>query len=74
MSSFRIIQNEFYYQEKPIRILSGAMHYFRVVPEYWRDWLLKLRACGLNTVETYVAWNFHEPEKDKFCYQGMADQ
>ncbi len=35
-------------------ILSGAIHYFRVVPAYWEDRLLKLKAAGLNTVETYV--------------------
>jgi hypothetical protein len=34
------------------RILSGAVHYFRTVPAYWRDRLSKLKACGLNTVET----------------------
>ena len=37
---------------KKKRILSGAVHYFRVVPDYWRDRLLKLKAMGLNTVET----------------------
>ena len=37
---------------KPFTILSGAIHYFRVVPEYWEDRLLKLKALGLNTVET----------------------
>ncbi len=35
-------------------ILSGAVHYFRVVPAYWEDRLLRLKAAGLNTVETYV--------------------
>ncbi|KAK4882081.1 hypothetical protein RN001_005400 [Aquatica leii] len=47
--------------EKIITIYSGAMHYFRVHPDYWRDRLRKIRAAGLNTVETYVPWNLHEP-------------
>ncbi|WP_346347678.1 beta-galactosidase [Thermocaproicibacter melissae] len=34
---------------KPFRILSGAIHYFHVVPEYWEDRLRKFAACGLNT-------------------------
>lgn len=34
------------------RILSGAIHYFRVVPGYWEDRLKRLQAAGLNTVET----------------------
>lgn len=73
MATFKVIGNEFTYDGKPVRILSGAIHYFRVVPEYWKDRLLKLKACGLNTVETYVAWNIHEPQKGVFCFEGMAD-
>jgi len=37
-----------------IRIISGAVHYFRTVPGHWRDRLAKLKACGMNTVETWV--------------------
>ena len=37
---------------KEKKILSGAIHYFRVPPLYWMDRLTKLKAAGLNTVET----------------------
>ena len=30
-------------------------------------------ACGLNTVETYVPWNLHEPSPGKFNFKGLAD-
>lgn len=53
---------------KPLKIVSGAMHYFRIHPEQWRDRLRKLRASGANTVETYVAWNLHEPQKDVYDF------
>jgi hypothetical protein len=33
-------------------IFGGSIHYFRVPMEYWRDRLLKLKACGFNTVTT----------------------
>jgi len=33
-------------------IFGGSVHYFRVPRAYWRDRLLKLRACGLNTLTT----------------------
>lgn len=52
MRVLRTEREEFYLEGKPFRILSGSIHYFRVVPEYWRDRLLKLKAMGLNTVET----------------------
>ena len=48
----RTEKRQFVLEGKPFRILSGAIHYFRVVPEYWKDRLLKLKAMGLNTVET----------------------
>ncbi len=50
----------------PLRILSGAMHYFRTRPEQWPARLAALRAMGLNTVETYVPWNLHEPRPGEF--------
>lgn len=53
---------------KEIRIISGAIHYFRVHPALWRDRLKKLRALGANAVETYVAWNLHEPRKDEYDF------
>ena len=53
---------------KESKIISGGMHYFRTVPEYWRDRLEKLKALGCNTVETYIPWNLHEKEKGKFDF------
>ncbi|XP_057605432.1 beta-galactosidase-1-like protein 3 [Hippopotamus amphibius kiboko] len=54
-------------------IFGGSIHYFRVPRDYWRDRLLKLRACGFNTVTTYVPWNLHEPERGKFDFSGNLD-
>ncbi|MER8183100.1 beta-galactosidase family protein [Kitasatospora sp. NPDC094015] len=51
---------------RPLRILSGAVHYFRTRPEQWPQRLAALRAMGLNTVETYVPWNLHEPAEGRF--------
>jgi hypothetical protein len=39
---------------KPLKIISGAVHYFRIHPSLWRDRLRKVRAAGLTVVETYV--------------------
>uniref|UniRef100_A0A8C5P2E3 Beta-galactosidase n=1 Tax=Jaculus jaculus TaxID=51337 RepID=A0A8C5P2E3_JACJA len=54
-------------------IFGGSIHYFRVPKEYWRDRLLKMKACGLNTLTTYVPWNLHEPERGKFDFSGNLD-
>lgn len=47
---------------KDMLIYSGAFHYFRCPRELWRDRFQKIKAAGFNTVETYVAWNWSEPE------------
>lgn len=73
MSQLEIRDGQYYLHGEPYRIVSGAVHYFRVVPEYWKDRLQKLQACGFNTVETYVAWNVHEPQEGQFQFEGMAD-
>jgi len=73
MSVFEIKNDGFYFDGKPFRVFSGAMHYFRILPEYWLDRLKKLKACGLNTVETYIPWNFHEAKEGQFNFIGLAD-
>ena len=54
-------------------IISGTIHYFRVIPEYWEDRLKKLKACGFNTVETYTCWNLHERREGMFDFTGGLD-
>ena len=67
------IKDEIYVNGEKLQIISGSIHYFRVVPEYWRDRLEKLKAMGCNTVETYVAWNVHEPYEGEFHFEGEYD-
>ena len=72
MGSFEI-RDDFYLNGEKFQVISGSIHYFRVVPEYWRDRLLKLKAMGCNTVETYIPWNFHEPKEGCFDFSGRKD-
>ncbi len=72
MSTFEI-RDDFYLNGEKFQVISGSIHYFRVVPEYWRDRLLKLKAMGCNTVETYIPWNFHESHKGEFDFTGIRD-
>lgn len=62
-SRFAIGAVDFELDGRPHRILSGALHYFRIHPDLWADRIRKARLMGLNTIETYVAWNAHEPQK-----------
>ncbi|MYR71528.1 MULTISPECIES: glycoside hydrolase family 35 protein [unclassified Streptomyces] len=60
MTSFTVVDDHFALDGRPVRLLSGAMHYFRVHEAQWERRLSTLRAMGLNCVETYVPWNLHE--------------
>lgn len=73
MSEFAYSGNHFIKDGEEYTIISGAMHYFRIPREYWRDRLTKLKECGFNTVETYTCWNLHEPQEGVFDFSGMLD-
>ncbi|MFJ7328710.1 beta-galactosidase family protein [Streptomyces cyaneofuscatus] len=60
MTDFTVGDDDFRFDGKPVRLLSGALHYFRVHEEQWDHRLAMLAAMGLNCVETYVPWNLHE--------------
>ncbi len=73
MSTFEIRGGEVLSDGRPFRIFSGAMHYFRIHPALWEDRFRKMKAMGLNMLETYTAWNVHEPERGTFCFDGFGD-
>ncbi|MFD5969748.1 glycoside hydrolase family 35 protein [Streptomyces sp. NPDC060311] len=58
---------------RPHRLLAGSLHYFRVHPGHWADRLRRLAALGLNTVDTYVPWNFHERTEGDIRFDGPRD-
>jgi beta-galactosidase len=70
---FAIGDTDFLLDGKPFRVLSGALHYFRVHPGQWADRIRKARQMGLNTIETYVAWNAHAPTPGSFSLDGGLD-
>lgn len=71
--SFAIGEHDFLLDGEPHRVISGALHYFRIHPDQWRDRIRMGRMMGLNTIETYVAWNEHSPEPGVFDTIGRLD-
>ncbi|XP_050226309.1 beta-galactosidase 8-like [Mercurialis annua] len=56
------------------RILqSGSIHYPRTTPEVWPDIISKAKEGGLDVIETYVFWNYHEPVKGQYYFEGRFD-
>eukprot|EP00727_Mastigamoeba_balamuthi_P001470 m51a1_g1132 putative beta-galactosidase (692) ;mRNA; r:216471-219371 len=71
--SFVVEGDHFVKDGSTFTIVSGAFHYFRTPPALWADRLRKMRLGGLNTVETYVPWNLHEPVRGQYTFEGMLN-
>ncbi|QAY59098.1 beta-galactosidase [Microbacterium protaetiae] len=72
-SRFRIGETDFLLDGRAHRIISGAMHYPRIHPDLWRDRIRTAKLMGLNAIETYVAWNAHEPVRGQWREDGDVD-
>ncbi|MBD8217817.1 beta-galactosidase [Microbacterium sp. CFBP 13617] len=73
MTTFTIGETDFLLDGRPHQVISGTLHYFRIHPEHWADRIRTAKAMGLNTIETYVAWNAHEPVQGEWDATGAND-
>src|SRR3569833_2445799 len=71
--TFALGDSAFMLDHKPVQIISGEMHCYRIPRAYWRDRIRKAKAMGLNTIGTYIFWNMHEPVQCKFDFSGNSD-
>lgn len=71
--NFEIANGTFLLDGKPIQLICGEMHYPRIPHEYWRDRIQRAKAMGINTLSTYVFWNYHERQPGEFDFSGQAD-
>jgi len=70
---FTAAHGRFELDGKPFQIISGDIDYVRTPRAYWRDRLRMAHAMGINTITTYVFWNFHEPEPGVYDFSGQRD-
>ncbi|GMP74819.1 hypothetical protein CsSME_00032119 [Camellia sinensis var. sinensis] len=52
---------------------SGSIHYPRSTPEVWPELIRKSKEGGLDVIETYIFWNYHEPVKGEYYFEGRFD-
>jgi beta-galactosidase len=71
--TFGVEGGKFVLDGKPFQIIAGEMHYARIPRAYWRARLRMAKAMGLNTITTYVFWNFHEPQPGVYDFTGQHD-
>ncbi|HEY2554381.1 MAG TPA: amino acid permease, partial [Candidatus Cybelea sp.] len=63
----------FMVDRKPFFVYGAAFFYERLPRDQWRASLLQLRALGINTIDLYVMWNWHEPADGEFDFTGKTN-
>lgn len=58
---------------KAIIPVMGEVHYSRIPKNQWEDVILKMKACGINIVATYVLWIHHEEIEGQFDWSDNKD-
>lgn len=71
--SFIIANDTFVLDGKTVTLAAGCIHYSRVHPALWQDRLMRLRSMGLNAIQTYVPWNWHNPAPGSYSFDGACD-
>ena len=65
---------QFQLHGQPFFAHSTAFFYNRIPRDEWASSLVKLKEMGINTVDLYIAWNWHEPEEGKLDFDGHSNQ
>jgi len=71
--SFSASKGYFLKNGKPYFVISGEIHYFRLDPKLWEKHLKLLKDSGANTTSTYIPWDLHEYEENKFDFTGETN-
>jgi beta-galactosidase len=57
---------------KPVIILCGELHYFRLARGDWKKRIAQLKSAGCNAVASYVPWLCHEPVRGAIDLAGSS--
>jgi len=52
-----------------VLLQSGSIHYPRSTPEMWSHLMDNARAGGLNTIQVYLFWNYHEADYRQYDFK-----
>ncbi|RAV06398.1 hypothetical protein DQG13_00710 [Paenibacillus sp. YN15] len=72
MGNIRIEGRTIQIDGREIVLRSGEIHYFRIYRNRWKHMLAKARANHLNTIATYIPWDFHEPKEGVYDFTGQT--
>ncbi|MBD3350188.1 MAG: hypothetical protein GF364_01740 [Candidatus Lokiarchaeota archaeon] len=66
----QITKRCFEYNGNPIIPVMGEIHFSRCEKKYWEESILKMKACGINMIATYIFWIHHEEIQGEFDWTG----
>ncbi|HEY5408347.1 MAG TPA: beta-galactosidase [Ginsengibacter sp.] len=58
---------------EPVIPVMGELQFSRTPASEWEDRILKMKACGINIISTYIIWIHHEEIEGQFNWQGNND-
>ncbi|HEX5425506.1 MAG TPA: beta-galactosidase [Candidatus Acidoferrales bacterium] len=64
---------ELHVDGKPFFIHSAAFFYYRIPRDMWEPMLDQYRRDGINTLDIYIPWNWHEPKEGEFDFDGHTN-
>ena len=64
---------ELHVDGKPFFIHSAAFFYYRIPTDQWERLLRLYRAVGINTIDLYIPWNWHEPTDGDLDFDGHTN-
>lgn len=58
---------------RPFFIHSAAFFYTRIPRSLWESSLDRYRDFGINTIDLYIPWNWHEPREGELDFDGHSN-
>jgi len=58
---------------RPFFVYGAAFFYERTPADQWRSDLERYRAMGINTIDLYLIWNWHEPDAHTKDFDGHTN-
>jgi hypothetical protein len=74
-NQFRVVNTypEYWVNGEPFFEHASAFFYHRIPHDRWAEELLRLKALGINTIDLYPFWNWHEPEEGVLDFDGHTN-
>ncbi|HEY6485419.1 MAG TPA: amino acid permease, partial [Candidatus Cybelea sp.] len=58
---------------KPFFVYGASLFYERIARDQWPATLAAYKQLGINTIDLYLMWNWHEPEQGARDFTGSTD-